>query len=391
MKRIVLDGLPLQVRSAGIAVYTEALTRAAARSRPDIEFVLFGMSRLARAVLRASPSRRRREPWPHNVRLVESIAYPFAMGYPVPGLPSILPSEVAVGSADVFHATNYVSPRTFATPLVVTVQDLALARFPDLGTRALRRIVERTRRSVEAAERVIAPSQSTRQDLIQLLGTPPGKIRVIAHGVDPCFRPRRDARDSASARQRFAFGRHYLLHVGTLEPRKNLTTLIGAYARLRREHRLEHLLVLTGELGWSYKGIFRLVDDLGLRNEVRMTGRLPASDLPGLYAGADLFVCPSLYEGFGLPVLEAMACGTPVVTSNVSSLPEVAGEAALLIDPRSEAELAEAMIRALTDTSLRKQMRSSGLDQARRFSWERCARETLAVYEEAAGSAGVGR
>ena len=214
---------------------------------------------------------------------------------------------------------------------------------------------------------------------------------MISLGCDPRFQPVADKAALKSVRRRLKLDDAYILHVGTIEPRKNLSTLVRAYARLRREHRLTPELVLAGEPGWMYQPTVRLVEELGLRNSVHFIGRVPAAELPAVYSAADLLVFPSLYEGFGLPPLEAMTCGTPVVASNVSSLPEVVGDAGLLVDPRDETALAEAMFRALTDTDLRQQMRERGLQRAKGFSWERCARETLAVYAEAIKLQGVTR
>lgn len=378
MRRVVLDGLPLQVRSAGIAVYTGQLVRALAALRPDVEFVLLGLGAWGRPAADAEDS------WPRNVRRLDSLLYPMVMGYPPINVPRLLRLEALAGSADLFHATNYACPRAARTPLVVTVHDLTLLRRPELGTRALARLVERARGSAAASRRVIADSESTRRDLIELAGVAPEKIRVVALGYDPRFHamPPEDARDRV--RRSFALERRYLLHVGTIEPRKNLCALIRAYARLRRDHGIGHALVLAGDRGWKHREPIGLIETLGLQEHVRLTGRVSADDLQALYAAADLFVSPSLYEGFGLPLLEAMASGVPAVASNAASLPEVAGDAALLVDPRDEAALADTIARALGDTALREAMRARGLARARLFSWERCARETLQVYEEAA-------
>jgi glycosyltransferase involved in cell wall biosynthesis len=387
MKRIVIDGLPLQVRSAGIAAYTAGLVRTMPGLLPDAEFVLFGLNRAGLTMLRAEPRAHRLDAeWPPNVRHVRSLLFPVVMGYPVPAVPRLLTLESAVGASDMFHGTNYALPRARSACLVVTVHDLALLRYPHLGTAALSRFIRQMTRSVTEAKRVIAVSDATRRDIIDLLGTPAEKIRVIHNGYDQRFRPLPHTEARARVGERYGLSEPYILHVGTLEPRKNLETLISAYARLRRERYIPHGLVLVGDRGWKYDPIFQLVDQLGLRNAVRFTGAVPADDLPALYNAADLFVYPSLYEGFGLPPLEAMACGTPVVTSNVSSLPEVVGDAALLVDPHDEGALAEAMARVLSDVELRRHMRERGLERARHFSWERCARETLAVYEEVMGA-----
>jgi glycosyltransferase involved in cell wall biosynthesis len=375
MRRVVLDGLPLQVRSAGIAVYTDQLVRSLAALRPDVELVLLGLRGLARAALD--------ETWPPNVRRLDSIAYPLVMGYPPINVPRLLTLERIAGAADLFHATNYACPRAERTPMVVTVHDLTLLRRPELGTPALRRLVGRVRDSARAARLVIADSESTRRDLVELAGVDSGKVRVVALAPDPGLGPM----DAATARERvqrsFAIAGPYLLHVGTIEPRKNLPVLIRAYARLRRERGIGHALVLAGGLGWGHREPLDLIGELGLAEHVRVPGRVSADDLRALYGAADLFVSPSLYEGFGLTLLEAMASGVPAVAASAGSLPEVAGAAAVLVEPRDEQALADAIARVLGDPALADAMRARGRARARLFSWERCGRETLQVYEEA--------
>jgi glycosyltransferase involved in cell wall biosynthesis len=177
----------------------------------------------------------------------------------------------------------------------------------------------------------------------------------------------------------------YILNVGTLEPRKNLAGLLQAFARARRKG-LPHSLVVVGANGWGNSSVERLVDELGIREHVHVSGFVDDQTLPRLYAAADFFVYPSLYEGFGLPVLEAMACGAPVITSNVSSMPEVAGGAALLVDPRSTDELCDAMLRLAGDGQLRSLLRVKGKERAGQFSWERTAEQTWQIYQEVMGN-----
>lgn len=373
MARIVLDGLPLQVRSAGVAVYTRCVVQAMARLRPASEFVLFG------------PPRREVEPtdWPANVRWKRSLRYPLVMGVPA-AAPRLIGLERVV-ACDLFHATAYTAPHTRDVPVVVSVHDLALVRFPELGSVHLRGVPARTRRAVAGARLVLGSSEATRRDLIELLQVPAERIRVVYLGCDAVFRPLPGDSARLHVRERYALDAPYLLHVGTLEPRKNLACLIGAYARLRAARGDAPLLLLVGERGWQYEALFRRVEALALREHVRFAERVPTADLPALYGAATAFVYPSLYEGFGLPPLEAMACGTPVVCSNTAALPEVTGDAALLVDPHDESALAAAMQRVLDDAALRSSLRDRGLERARLFSWERCARETLAAYDEIVG------
>jgi glycosyltransferase involved in cell wall biosynthesis len=384
--RVALDGLPLQVRSAGIAVYTDGLVRALARQHPETEFVLFGMAAAALGVLQRRSEGPDGAPWPSNVRWHRALSYPLRMGYPLAGMPRVLPLPSRLRACDLFHATNFAAPRTGATPLVVTVHDLALLRFPELGTAALRRIVEGVRDSVATARRIIAVSQATRRDLIELLQVPEDKIRVVYSGCDERFRPMAPEVARTRVRERYGLAEPYILHVGTLEPRKNLERLVRAYTAVRQQQSIPQLLVLAGPRGWLFEGLLRVIRAAGLGPAVRLLGAVPADDLPALYAAAEVFTFPSLYEGFGLPVVEAMACGVPVIASTGSSLPEIAGDAALYVDPHDESALAAALYRVLTDAPLRLELRDKGLERARAYSWERCARATFAIYAEAVAS-----
>jgi glycosyltransferase involved in cell wall biosynthesis len=218
--------------------------------------------------------------------------------------------------------------------------------------------------------------------VVELLGIDPARISVTHLGVDARFRPP-DPEERAAFLQRQQLVRPYILAVGTLEPRKNLPGLLRAYARLAPE--VPHDLVLVGAEGWLTGEIHATLEKLRLGGRVRMTGFVADDDLPHWYGGADLFAFASLYEGFGLPVVEAMACGVPVVTSNVSSLPEVAGDAAVLVDPADVDAIADGLRRVLTDTDLARRLRHSGLKRAARFTWEQTAARTVAVYREVAG------
>ncbi len=283
---------------------------------------------------------------------------------------------------DVLFVPAHVLPLVHPPRSVVTIHDLGYLHFP-----RAHRLLDRlyldlsTRYNARAAAHIIADSQATKRDLVERYGVAPSKIAVIYPGYDgETFQPLRDREAIEAVKARYGIAGDYILFVGTIQPRKNLVRLMEAFSLLKRQA-ADLQLVIAGKKGWLYEAIFRRVRELGLEGRVVFTGYVAEEDLPALFSGARLFVFPSLYEGFGLPVLEAMACGVPVVCSNASSLPEVAGDAALLFDPLDVEGMAAAMERVLGDERLRAELVERGLKRARGFSWERCARQTLAVLE----------
>ncbi len=371
---VALDAMPLQVRSAGIGVYTDGLARALVAERPGLELTLFGMRGLRPGG--------NGQPLPARVRWHRSALYPLIMGAPLMQFPRLLPLETGLRGIDVFHATNYTTPSSRNTPIVLTVHDLALLRYPELGTAALRRLVGRVAAGVVGARRIVADSEATARDLRELLAVPASRVRVVYPGCDRAF-SRVDADGCGAVLARHGLRAPYLLHVGTLEPRKNLVHLLRAYQSARAACADLPPLLLAGDEGWGAAAVRAAIEGLALGEHVRLIGYVPAADLPALYSAAALFVYPSRYEGFGLPVLEAMACGTPVITSDVSSLPELVGDAALRVDPDNTPALADAIVRVLTDASLRNALQQAGPRRAAGFTWERCARAMLEIYDAA--------
>lgn len=291
------------------------------------------------------------------------------------------PWSVAGERLDLLHSTSYVQPLLCPARSVVTMLDLSFLRMPQSFNRWNRVYLSTMARlSAHRCHRILTISESTRQDVLRYMGVPAGKVEVTYLGVDAVFRPVEDR----ALLERFRAERHlperFLLYVGTLEPRKNVERLVEAYARLQREHRIPHKLVLGGAKGWLYDRIFARVHQLGLEEEVVFTSYIPYEELPLWYNCADIFIYPSLYEGFGLPPLEAMACGTAVITSSVSSLPEVVGEAALTVNPLDADALADAVTKVLDDPVLRQRLRGEGPRQAARFSWKETAACTLRAY-----------
>jgi glycosyltransferase involved in cell wall biosynthesis len=294
-----------------------------------------------------------------------------------------LSQDALAPGVDIFHATDHLLPRFVRVKSVFTLHDLAFQVFPETHTRLNRSFLSvMMPRFLRAADAIITVSQWSKADAIRLYGIPEHKITVIYEGVHPRFLPP-TADDVAAVRRTYNLPERFILYVGTIEPRKNLGVLVDAYALLRKQGVCSDVrLVIAGKMGWLYEPFLQHLRELGLQDEVLLPGFIADEDLPALYGAGGVFAFPSLFEGFGLPVLEAMACGAPVVCSNASSLPEVAGDAALLVDPHDTSSLAAAMQRVLTDAELRAKLSAQGIVQARRFTWEQAARQTAAVYRQ---------
>ena len=264
---------------------------------------------------------------------------------------------------------------------IITVYDITPYLFPESFTPiTLLRYKLLFPKTLKTADKIITDSNSTKRDLINYFNVPAEKIKVILLAADEKFKPL-NHEEVNEVKQRYKLEFSFILYVGTLEQRKNIPTLIKAFYKLKKDE-TKQKLVIAGGKGWKYKEIFETIDKLNLQKDVIFTGYVLDEDLPALYNAADLFVYPSLYEGFGLPPLEAMACGTPVITSNTSSLPEVVGDAGIMVDPYDVDGLADAMYKVLGNDGLREDMIKRGLERAKIFSWEKAAKETMKVYEE---------
>jgi glycosyltransferase involved in cell wall biosynthesis len=293
-------------------------------------------------------------------------------------------ADAWAGGADVFHSPDFTLPPLWRARGILTVHDLTFMHYPEYAQPGLVTYLNAAvPRSIRTARLVLADSESTKRDILDLLGTPPGKVRVAYAGVGPEFAPVSDAGVLNEVRARYGLAWPFVLSVGTLEPRKNHLRLIRSFAQILPAYP-DLRLVLVGGKGWLYQDVKAEVARLALRERVVFPGFVTDADLPALYSLASVFAYPSLYEGFGLPVLEAMACGTPVVCSNASSLPEVAGDAALLVDPTDGGALARALDQALTDQPMRQVLRTRGQAQAARFTWSDAAGTLLDAYHEAA-------
>jgi glycosyltransferase involved in cell wall biosynthesis len=288
---------------------------------------------------------------------------------------------------EVFHASDQLPFVPPGAAVVLTIHDLTTRRFPEMHVAenaALHATKERFART--RADRIIAVSEATRRDIVSELGIPPERISVVYEAADARFRPHTPEETQTTLERYSLTHNRYILSVGTLEPRKNHVRLIEAYAMLRARYTpAEHLppLIIAGGNGWKYDAILAAPEQTGVAGFVRFLGRVPDDDLPALIAGSRVFVYPSLYEGFGLPPLEALACGVPVVVSHAASLPEVVGDAGLYCDPYDPHDIARQIAALLEDNDLTLRLRYASVMRARQFSWERAARETLAVYAQA--------
>jgi glycosyltransferase involved in cell wall biosynthesis len=282
----------------------------------------------------------------------------------------------------VLHSVDHVAPRWGAWRSVVTLHDLAFLVYPETHTAASRAYYAASGESVRRAERVIAVSQRTASDAVRLLGVDPARVRVVPEAAAPVYAPRTED-DYLQVAHRLGLdpSQPYLLFVGTLEPRKNVPLLLEAFAMVRQQ--LEVQLLLVGARGWLDEPIFATHARLGLGDSAPFLGSLDQEALAALYSRAAAFVLPSLYEGFGLPVLEAMACGAPVICSNSGPLPEVTGDAAVLLAPEDPRPWANAILRVLTDARVAERLRQDGFARAALFSWHRAALATREVYREA--------
>ena len=367
--RIALDAIPLAAAKTGIGHYTDALADSLARHHSEHQYTLLSPFDFEFHSGNGTPK---------NLTKQFTPARSVFRKWWLAGSPALL----RVMSFDVFHGTNYCIPLWAPCPTVVTIHDLSL--FTQKHTHEndnVRRGKRRMPLMAWKATLIIAPSEWTKKEILEFLPVKEHKIRVVGEGARRHILPQREDQ-ILPVLDKYDIRGEYLLYVGTIEPRKNLLTLLRAYDELLRSTQHKPQLVLAGGKGWLYDEVFQLVSELKLQDQVKFTGYVADEDLPALYSGAQAFVYPSLYEGFGLPPLEAMACGTPVITTNVTSLPEVVGDAGLLHAPDDTHALTQAMVTLLGDADARYHYKLAGLERAQQFTWERAARETQAVYDE---------
>jgi len=374
-KRIGIDVTSAVVQGGGIGRYTRELVRALAKVDEHNHYHLFS-ARPPRVLPVPDPLPAATNFHYHPAWLSERWLYRLWYRLRLP-----LPVQWATGRLDLFHSPDFVLPPVRGSiPTLLTVHDLSFIHYPETFPAGLVAYLNAVVPwSIGRATHILADSQVTKDDLISLWNVPDSRITVLYSGVDRRFRPVTEQKALAAVRRKYGLGQApYILSVGTLQPRKNYQMLIRAFRPLAAEG--PHNLIIAGGKGWLYDEMLAEVERQDLIGRVHFIGFVADGDLPALYSGATLFAFPSLYEGFGLPLLEAMACGVPVLTSNTSSLPEVAGKAAVLLSPLEETTWRDGMSQLLDDTALRTHLVAEGFRQARRFTWRQAAEKLLGIY-----------
>lgn len=370
--RIAFDGTTLTAGRTGVGYYTEHLLQHLAR---EVEATGDEIVVISNAAIDTAA------PLPRHVEVYTKKQFPVRVGWMQLVAGRVL-DEIG---ADVAHFTNGMIPAITRVPTVVTIHDMSLRLHP--RCHPIRRLVINRpllHVAIRSAQAIVTVSHSARRDLLQLHGLDSERVSVVHEAAGPGFMPIADRSRLETIRRRYALPERFVLYVGAIEPRKNLRRLMQALATARARG-IPHQLVCAGPYGWRSRDLTRLIDRLGLRRVVHFIGYVPVEDLPAIYNLGEIFAFPSLYEGFGLPVVEAMACGTPVVTANTSSLEEIAGGAGETVNPYDAGAIAGALVRLARDPDRRRELAARGLARAQTFSWTRSACEMLAVYGRAAG------
>ncbi|MBN1218398.1 MAG: glycosyltransferase family 4 protein [Anaerolineae bacterium] len=365
--RIGIDARLVFYNRAGIGQYILQLTEAlASLELNDDRFILL-QSRKDKSSIIYSNGFERKSLWTPSHNRFEQPALSF---------------EIRRLGLDLLHSPDFIPPFRRKCKSVITIHDLAFLLYPHFLTKESARYYGQIDHAWRNTDHIIAVSETTKHDSINMLGVPEKKITVIHEAANPVYRPIPKTEAQRVAREKYKLDNQFILFVSTIEPRKNLPGLLQAYRRLRDEYKRDEVLVLAGSKGWLWEEVYQTTDRLNLDKHVAFLGRVPSEDLVYLYNAADLLVHPSFYEGFGLTPLEAMNCGTPVIVSNTSALPEVVGDAALMVDPHDIDGLTVAMWRALTEKELQQDLIQKGFKRAQKFSWKETAKKTLEIYHK---------
>jgi glycosyltransferase involved in cell wall biosynthesis len=362
--RIGIDARLVYYSQAGIGQYIMHLINGLAKIDSKNEYVVL-QSRKDESNILKQPNFKRVSLWTPSHHRLERFS---------------LNVELMRLGLDLLHSPDFIPPHRPSCKSVITVHDLAFMLYPHFLTKESAHYYGHIDQAVRWTDHIIAVSHSTKRDVVEHLGVPEDKITVVHEATNPIFRPIDRVQAQERVRERYGVDGPFILFVSTIEPRKNVSTLLRSVWQLGECYKEDVRLVMAGGKGWLFEDVFALMNELKLDDRVHLLGQVPNEDLLDLYNAAEMLAHPAFYEGFGLPPLEAMACGLPVIVSNVASLPEVVGDAALLIDPHDVDELTVALWRVLNDDELRQEMQEKGLRQAERFSWERAARETVDIY-----------
>jgi glycosyltransferase involved in cell wall biosynthesis len=372
---IAIDAHSVGTQLAGNETYAANLIEALAGIDQANEYTLF--------VTRRTAIDRFANRWP-NFKVKQTFPHT-----PLVRIPLTLSTALRRRHVDVLHV-QYTAPPFAPCPVVATIHDLSFEHLPETFNRRSRAQLQLTvRHTARRAKQILTLSEFSRDDIVKTYNVDPARVFVTPAAAPPRFAPVTNSTELRRVRTTYGIERDYILSLGSIQPRKNLERLMNAYASLRR-HRPElklPQLVLAGKRGWLDKEIFRAAGESELKQDILFTGYVPEDDLPALFSGALCFAYPSYFEGFGLPVLEAMQCGTPVIAGNRTSLPEVVGEAGILVDPFSEAEIAQALAKIIEGPGYRDELRVKGIARAKLFDWKRTAQLTLEAYQRAARKA----
>lgn len=371
--RIGFDISALSIPASGVGHYQLRLLEAMLRLNAEHFFYLYAFNFRNRSAF----SQLNFDSNQYNLKVLP-IPQRFVIGswmtFRVPAL------ETLVTDCELFHVSELCIPPVKKAKRVAFVHDLSTLLFPEFHTQSNTYLHRKRLEHVDEVDLLLTNSHFTKKTIVERLSIDPSKIVVTPLGADKSFKPMSSS-EIKPALEAFQINKPYILYVGTLEPRKNLVRLIKAFNQLKMKRRIPHLLVLVGQRGWKYEDVFEEVKNSPVKSDILWLDYVSDEAIPPLMNGADLFCYPSLFEGFGLPILEAMQCGTPVITSNVSALPEVGGGACHYFNPESIRSISDAMVNVLSSRALLQQLSETGRQRARLFSWEKCARLTLKAYE----------
>lgn len=373
---LAIDATPLLLPKTGIGNYTFHLIQTLGSSNYPIELNLFYGWKWSREVKQA--------PDPNFNAAVKI----FKRGVPKAHMVGAFLKQqvfnygVKKWKPDVLHGTNYIAPK-FEGPTVITVHDLSCLRYPEtLPADRLAWLNKYLLKSIEGAVKIITVSEFIKKEIMSCFSVLGEKVVVTYNGVDSVYRILDEHELEKKLKPFGLYQNRYILNVSTIEPRKNLEMLIHAYSRLPKRIREQYPLVLAGMRGWKESSLMNHIEPLEQNGQIRVLGYVPQQALPALYGGARVFAYPSFYEGFGMPVIEAMACGTPVIASDCSSLPEVVGDSGILLNPHDSNEWKESMVEIISDDDKCEDMKAHGLERVKQFSWEETAKKTCQVYRQ---------